>query len=323
MILTTRPGGDSVAVGEGSERFVRRLAVLTAVVSLAPIGFGSLVTTLGAGMAFPDWPTSNGQAMLAYPWLSSSGDKFVEHGHRLAGMLIGLCSVVLAACAWLGNARRSVRVMTLVVVVGVIVQGLIGGLRVRLDRQTIAFAHSVFGCLVFVALWLTALMAGQSWGLVSGATRLNQSKVLSSLAVTYPLLCFLQYVLGGFIRHLGSLVHEHLGGAIVVTLTSVVIVGLSRRSSCLSVRRAGISVGVTVSLQVAVGLAVWITKYGFPPLCVVAVQHSMLQIVSRSLHTVAGMSVVLSSVIWGITVWRVTRLGEATEKQDFGAQGVM
>ena len=91
------------------DRLVHVLAVVTAVVSLAPIGLGSLVTTLGAGMAFPDWPTSDGQGMLAYPWLQSSGDKFVEHGHRLAGMLVGFCSIGLCAVAWFGGSSRGVR----------------------------------------------------------------------------------------------------------------------------------------------------------------------------------------------------------------------
>ncbi len=76
--------------------WVFRLAVLTAGVALLPIVMGGLVTTLQAGMAFPDWPSSDGHGMLSYPWLKSTGDKFLEHGHRLAGMLIGCVSIVLA-----------------------------------------------------------------------------------------------------------------------------------------------------------------------------------------------------------------------------------
>ena len=292
---------------ERSQRLVRGLAILTAVVSLAPIGLGSLVTTLGAGMAFPDWPTSNGQGMLAYPWLSSSGDKFVEHGHRLAGMLIGVCSLVLAASAWIGKSRKSIRVMTLVVVLGVIIQGLLGGLRVRLDRQTIAFAHSVFGCLVFVALWMTALMTHRGWLTAVPSTEAVGAKLMKLLAVIYPAVCLLQYVLGGFIRHLGMLVHEHLGGAVLVIIGATLVVVLSLRCSNESVRRAGIGVGIAVLVQVIVGLAVWCTKFGFPPLGLVAVQHSMLQVVSRSLHTIAGMIVVLTGVVWGIAAWRTVR----------------
>ena len=67
--------------------WLHRLAVLTAVVALLPIVMGALVTTKDAGMAFRDWPSSDGHGMLAYPWLKSAGDKFLEHGHRLGGVL--------------------------------------------------------------------------------------------------------------------------------------------------------------------------------------------------------------------------------------------
>ena len=93
---------------ESQRRLVHRVALVTAVVSLLPIALGSLVTTLGAGMAFLDWPSSDGHGMLAYPWWKSSGDKFVEHGHRLAGVLIGLCSVGLFVVAWIYSVERSV-----------------------------------------------------------------------------------------------------------------------------------------------------------------------------------------------------------------------
>src|SRR5580700_9325361 len=82
------------------------LAIATAGAALLPIVVGALVTTLDAGMAFRDWPTSDGQGMLTYPWLKSAGDKFVEHGHRLAGIVIGCVSIVFACSVWLFEPRR-------------------------------------------------------------------------------------------------------------------------------------------------------------------------------------------------------------------------
>ena len=48
---------------------------------------------LGDGV--PDWLTSDGVFMPLYPWLSSAGDMFIEHGHRLLGMLAGLLTIAL------------------------------------------------------------------------------------------------------------------------------------------------------------------------------------------------------------------------------------
>src|SRR5580658_9089976 len=113
------------------------LAIATAVTALLPIAVGSLVTTLDAGMAFRDWPTSDGQGMLSYPWLQSAGDKFIEHGHRLAGITIGCVSILFALTAWVWEPRRWVRFCALGVLAAVIVQGVLGGGRVLADARTI------------------------------------------------------------------------------------------------------------------------------------------------------------------------------------------
>jgi len=42
-------------------------AVLTALATVALIGLGGLVTSHGVGMAVPDWPTTYGYNMFAFP----------------------------------------------------------------------------------------------------------------------------------------------------------------------------------------------------------------------------------------------------------------
>lgn len=297
-----KDGGRHLSGRSKQDRLVHVLAVVTAVVSLAPIGLGSLVTTLGAGMAFPDWPTSDGQGMLAYPWLQSSGDKFVEHGHRLAGMLVGFCSIGLCAVAWLGGSSRGVRFAVVAVLLGVIVQGLLGGLRVRLDRQVVAFGHSVFGCLVFVSLWMVCSATSRRWSQPGRGS--VSSKFVWFLAWAYPALVLIQYVFGGVIRHLGSMLHAHLAGAALVFVFASCVVISSFRSDFRDVRPRAIMVGLAVSVQILLGLGVWVTKFGFAPSGLVAVQHSMPQVVARTSHTVIGMLVVATAVSWAVTVLR-------------------
>jgi heme a synthase len=89
---------------------VHRFAVATALMALVPIAVGAIVTTLDAGMAFRDWPSSDGHSMLAYPWLESAGHKFVEHGHRLAGMAIGLVCIAFVLVALVYEPRRWAKV---------------------------------------------------------------------------------------------------------------------------------------------------------------------------------------------------------------------
>jgi cytochrome c oxidase assembly protein subunit 15 len=47
--------------------WLHRFAVLVALATLALIGMGGLVTSHGAGMAVPDWPTTYGYNMFLFP----------------------------------------------------------------------------------------------------------------------------------------------------------------------------------------------------------------------------------------------------------------
>jgi len=282
---------------------LRKLAVVTALTSLLPIGFGSLVTTLGAGMAFPDWPTSDGQGMLSYPWHLSMGDKFVEHGHRLAGMVIGLCSLILFLTAWFTAASRAVRIGCTLVLAAVVAQGLIGAARVLMDERVMAYAHSVFGCLVFAGLWVVVLMTGKPVAAAqAGQTPERDSLSGRILVVLFPVIAIAQYSIGGVVRHFGTWIVLHFAGAAVVCLTVCAVVVSSRRKASKAVRYNTLIAVTAVVTQIAIGLMTWATKFGIPETGLVAVQDSIPQIVVRSLHTVAGMVVVASAVAWSIRV---------------------
>lgn len=258
-------------------------------------------------MAFLDWPTSDGQNMLTYPWLQSHGDRFIEHGHRLAGMLIGFCSIGLVVAAWMWQASTAIKRGVVIALLGIIVQGLIGGMRVRLDQQIVAMGHSIFGCIVFVVLWEVAALTSVKRS-ASESDDKSATGPHVALAFVWPVLCLMQYVVGAFLRHLGLLMPEHLGGAVVVTLGSIGVVFLSRRAAS-SVRRRSYWVVGMIGLQVVFGVAVWMLKFGFAPLGIVAVQRSLPQIVFRSLHTVGGMCVLAASVAWAGAVWQTARKG--------------
>lgn len=95
------------------------------------VALGALTTTIGAGMAFPDWPLSNG-SVNPHGWLTEI-DKFAEHSHRLSGAVMGLVTIALAVWLHLKEQRRWLRRLGWWSLGIVIVQGLIGGKRVLLD----------------------------------------------------------------------------------------------------------------------------------------------------------------------------------------------
>jgi cytochrome c oxidase assembly protein subunit 15 len=95
------------------------------------VALGALTTTIGAGMAFPDWPLSNG-SVNPPGWLTEI-DKFAEHSHRLSGAVMGFITIALAIWLHLREKRAWLRKLGWWSLGIVVVQGLIGGKRVLLD----------------------------------------------------------------------------------------------------------------------------------------------------------------------------------------------
>lgn len=277
---------------------LHRFAVATLLLALLPIIVGALVTTLGAGMAFRDWPSSDGYNLFFYPWLKSAGDKFIEHGHRLAGALIGFVSIGLAGVAWKLESRKSVRYASYAVLLFVIVQGLLGGGRVRLDASTLAMIHGSFAALVFGLMAAVCVVTSRSWieGSMGGSADKRISPVLSALSGIVCVAIFLQFLLGGLVRHLGMALHEHLGGAILVTLLVIATPLFAHRSRVPVIRRAGWVMFAFLLVQVSLGLGAWVMKFGFAPTGYVGVVNSTSHIFFRTAHTVSGMLLLASAV---------------------------
>src|SRR5215467_1926051 len=81
--------------------WLHRFAWLTALVTLALIAVGGLVTSQEAGMAVPDWPNSYGYNMFLFPPSKWVGGILHEHRHRLLASFLGV--LVVALTRWLGG----------------------------------------------------------------------------------------------------------------------------------------------------------------------------------------------------------------------------
>ncbi|MEJ7590605.1 MAG: COX15/CtaA family protein [Planctomycetaceae bacterium] len=290
---------------------VRKLATATCLVALLPISMGALVTTLNAGMAFADWPSSDGHNMLLYPWFSdfaANPDKFTEHGHRLAGMLIGFVSVCLALASYCLD-RSWVKWFTTAILLSVIAQGALGGARVLLDRQLLAMLHSVTGAAFFGLCVVFRLMCSPKWSDWRQQRDERIGPLFASLVAITPVIILGQYVLGGALRHFHTMLDEHLAGAAIVTLSaSLSAFGLMRSQNSL-LRRSGLMIVVTLLLQVMLGAGSYLTKLGLPQIGYVAVVGSLSQTVTCSMHTVFGMFLLSSSVVAATSLAILYRAG--------------
>ena len=138
-----------------------RLAVILACATFPLLFIGGLVTSLGVGLAVPDWPTTFGYNMFLYPWSKMIGGIFYEHSHRLVASCVGLLTIALALTLWLKEPRPWLRWLGVAALALVIVQGVLGGLRVVLLQPTLAIIHACFAQAFFALTVSLALFTAR------------------------------------------------------------------------------------------------------------------------------------------------------------------
>ena len=171
------------------------------------VALGAFTTTIGAGMAFPDWPLSNG-SVNPHGWLTEI-DKFAEHSHRLSGTVMGLITLVLSFWLWRTEERAWLRRLGWWALGIVIFQGVLGGTRVLLDPvpvpgfamtlgQMLRIPHGVLAQ-VYVCL-LFAIAAGLSRPWIANTLGTASPRV-RRLGGWCAALLFIQLTIAATMRH--------------------------------------------------------------------------------------------------------------------------
>ena len=183
--------------------------MFTALATLALVGIGGLVTSKGVGMAVPDWPTTYGYNMFLVPfdqWLGKFGI-FEEHSHRLVASFVGFLTIGLAIWLWAKEARKWVRLLGIGALVLVVMQGVLGGLRVTEINQNLGLIHGAVAQLFLILVCAIALVTSAWWQRVNVSDRAGFA-ALKGILVAVICLVFVQLLLGATMRH------QHAGLAI-------------------------------------------------------------------------------------------------------------
>jgi len=146
-----------------------------------------MVTSKNVGLAVPDWPTTFGYNMFLFPVSKWVGGILFEHTHRLMGSIVGFLTIILAVWLWLGEDRRWVRNLGVIALGGVILQGILGGLRVTMMKDEIGIFHACIaqaflGLLVFIALVTTKF-----WRLLVNGTHAVEGGAPATPGLDYPM----------------------------------------------------------------------------------------------------------------------------------------
>jgi cytochrome c oxidase assembly protein subunit 15 len=182
-------------------------AVLTALATFCLLWIGGLVTSHGAGMAVPDWPTTYGYNMFMFPISKWTGGIFYEHSHRLVASIVGLLTVILAVWLWLTDERRWLRRLGVLAVFLVVGQGVLGGLRVTAMKDELGIFHATLAQLFFILIVAISLFTSAWWRNAHRAPHAD-APWLHRWTLCFTVLVLLQLVLGASMRH------QHAGLAI-------------------------------------------------------------------------------------------------------------
>ncbi len=219
MSVTVRPAQRSGNVSV----WPHRLAVVLACATLPLLFIGGLVTSKGAGLAVPDWPTTFGYNMLLYPWSKMVGNIFYEHSHRLVASAVGLLTMALTLAFWLRERRHWLRWLGIAALLLVILQGVIGGLRVVLLENTLAIVHAAFAQAFFALTISLAIFTSPDWNSEPSNKPITDGGRLSRVCALTTGLIYGQAVFGAVLRHTGERVDAHLFFAALVALHVIFI----------------------------------------------------------------------------------------------------
>ncbi len=189
----------------GKHKKLLFLALATTLFTFLLIGLGNVVTRTQSGLGCGDhWPTCNGA------WIPDLTNMYVaiEFFHRILAALVGFFILILTFWCWsIDNPRyaRSIRNLSILAVILLAVQIVLGGLTVRyhLPPALVVFHNGTsiafFGSLVFLTYRIYQLSAAPS-----SLEPWNDYPSLVSLTGVLSGLVLSQILLGAYVRHSGS-----------------------------------------------------------------------------------------------------------------------
>ncbi len=185
-----------------STPWLNRFAWVTVVAALFLICSGGMVTSKGVGLAVPDWPTTFGYNMFLFPVSKWIGGIFFEHTHRLIASAVGFLTIILALWLWRSEDREWVRNLGVIAVAAVVLQGVLGGLRVTMLKNEIGIFHACLAQAFLGLLVVIAVVTTNFWrsleNVVADPTKFGPIKMIA-LATTIAI--YVQLALGATMRH--------------------------------------------------------------------------------------------------------------------------
>jgi len=270
-----------------------------AVCTLPLLYVGGSVTTYRVGMAVPDWPTTFGINMFLFDMWEHPFGVRIEHSHRLYGALVGVETLFLAGWLLAFEPRRWMKSLGLLAVALVIVQGVLGGVRVTQNSTLVAAVHACVGQMYFALIVALCVFTGRRWqaavepgGDGGGIERLGP--VVLALVPT-------QIALGSWLRHYGTwpalFSHGALAAAVWGSCLFLAFRVLRRKKDWPALAPSVLALAILATLQVALGIGAFVSILPFDG---TARFVSFYQAVTRTAHQTSGALLFAAAVVFNL-----------------------
>ncbi|MBZ5644966.1 MAG: COX15/CtaA family protein [Acidobacteriia bacterium] len=278
---------------------IHRYALVTACCTFLLLIAGALVTSNDAGLSIPDWPLAYGS--LTPPMV---GGIRYEFTHRVIATCIGILTIGLAVWLWRSEKRGWMRWMGVAALGGVIAQGILGGMTVRMFQPPpVSTAHATLAQLFFSTVVAIAVFTSPWWSREHLALEDPKSPSVRPLVVSTAVAVFLQLILGAAFRHKAFGIIPHLIGAVIVTMLIFMTAGaLKRRFPHVpELRGCAKILHILIGVQLLLGGgAYWSRMYAaqFP-------QPIAIMVALTVIHTVTGALVLAATLVTSLIVFRL------------------
>jgi cytochrome c oxidase assembly protein subunit 15 len=251
---------NETTVSTGGYRFAPHWIAVLAVIFTWPLLFvGGLVTTYRVGMAVPDWPTTFGINMFLYDMSNAAFGTFIEHGHRLYGAALGVCTILLMLDFLVFDPRKSVKVLGVLALLAVIAQGILGGIRVTNNSTFLAMVHGCTGQAFFAFMVVLMTVTAPSWFVTRVASK--DTSRLKRLSVAMLVLAYSQVILGAWLRHFpstdGLTIHMGWAFTVVGVLVALIKAAKGRKAELPGLKFPLRGLEISLAIQLILGIAAW------------------------------------------------------------------